>query len=722
MCCLTRCPGLPGHRCLWKVRALRLREVIPLKKGAFIAAMLVAFFLNGKVAFCAIEATGGLQGVTGIVNVPNAEVLPDGMIELSSSNQIDPRWRHTSQKRPLVGVPREESYWLNLGVFPYLEGGFRLTEAPNQARDLSANVKLQLPVFPEWGPRLAVGGQDIAGAVPFFRTFYAAASQRFFDRLRLTVGYGVGPDHLKGRFGGVELKLHDTVALLADHDGLEGAAALRLSTMDGWLPWNLRLSTMFKTSLEYRAGEKYDLGVTLTLPLGNDDRTRLVRLQPEESASTASMAEATQASPAPVTDPVRDQAKLASIYARLVALGFTDPRVGIESGDCLVVAFENRRFNHNELDGLGIVLGIVLEEASSSWQSFRLRLKNYGLTIVDVRGSVADFIPFMTGKEETLSQSQISRLREQIHLRIGTSDAVGEVVWYEGGTKPARNLVEVVLYPSIRNAIGTEIGVYDYALSLKGDAFLHLWPGATVNLRGDYPLRNSENYDEGEYFNRDGEVTEKNVDRFMINQAMPLGKQALALFSVGKYNLNQSGFIGDLMWHSRRGEHRFEARAARLKDDYDQSQNAMLGGYRYFWAPYDVSFELTGGQFLGGDHGGLLTVTRFYGDASAGFYYQETEEQIAGVRFSFPLTPPKDMKPLRLQIRGVESWPYSLETALATGEDRNFIRFGLGQIPTMYHSLERVYYNSGRISESYLHEHLLRLREAYQRWGKEAGL
>lgn len=70
--------------------------------------------------------------------------------------------------------------------------------------------------------------QDIAGGAAFFRSGYVVLSKSLFGRVRGTVGFGTGPDVLKGPFAGVELALNRFVTVLGEYDADAFNAGVRL--------------------------------------------------------------------------------------------------------------------------------------------------------------------------------------------------------------------------------------------------------------------------------------------------------------------------------------------------------------------------------------------------------------------------------------------------------------------------------------------------------------
>src|SRR5208283_759089 len=64
-----------------------------------------------------------LQGYTGLLNTPNAEVTETGRLDILYSNQKEPQWRNQNY---------EDNVFATLGIFPNMELGGRLTAIPGE--------------------------------------------------------------------------------------------------------------------------------------------------------------------------------------------------------------------------------------------------------------------------------------------------------------------------------------------------------------------------------------------------------------------------------------------------------------------------------------------------------------------------------------------------------------------------------------------------------------
>ena len=224
------------------------------------------------------------QGSTGGLVIPSADVLPTGTMALTYGNYQEPQLgTHSTRQNTSVGV----------GLLNHVELFGRVTNYNNPVpgsillngvRDLSANLKVQLPTPWSVGPRLALGLNDIAGGAANFKSKYLVASKRY-GPLGVSLGYALGTAHghpatFDGPFGGLEWRLGNTgLSLLAEHDGKQNHAGLRwhsppLSALGGaQLVGSLQRSFHAITP----TGASVDTGnfaLSLVIPLGDAANAR----------------------------------------------------------------------------------------------------------------------------------------------------------------------------------------------------------------------------------------------------------------------------------------------------------------------------------------------------------------------------------------------------------------------------------------------------------------
>ncbi|UFS70067.1 YjbH domain-containing protein [Geomonas sp. RF6] len=666
----------------------------------------VAFLLFLIPAFAGAEPfsnTLSMQGYSGLLNIPDAGVVQEGHMVLSYSNQKNVEWPKQ--------VPYGDNYFFNVGFFSIVELGGRLTEAPGLMRDLSANVKVKVPFIPKgyYLPDVAFGLADVGGGASWLQTKYAVATETL-GPLRATIGYGTGPDRMKGVFGGAEVTLCDWVHLLAEHDTRDTNAGVKIST-PGLFRRDIKLQFTAKSALNRNPGN-IDLAFSLDFPLSLKEKARegtkrrfearhpVARATGEEGGDQ----QASEAAPA-------DESSLSELQKRLTATGLQDVRVGIIDRHRAVIVYENNVFNHNELDALGVVFGSAAEILGNGIDHVSAVIERKGIKVMTVSAPLSDLQDFFYGDERKLKES----------LATGTEADLAQARFVDGKTISSYFKPTVVLWPGLTTFVGTEVGLFDYLLSLKADLFVTPWKGAIVNVRGDIPLSWSENLEDGKLYRRARH--DPRLERAMLFQAVKLTPSLYAQAGVGKIYGDINGTLNEMMWTSPEGKHRFRLKQAYGENSETNAKSEVyLGSYRYYFSPLNVFLEGTAGRFWEQDTGGTAELKRFFGDTAFSAYYKnaKTQEgkrwQVGGVQISFPLTPRKDMKPLYAQLRGTEEWSYSQETVISTGGPNSVLHQSIGINPEASVNLQNVYFNRDRLNRSYLLENLQRMSEAYEKY------
>lgn len=673
-----------------------------------------------------------LQGFTGLLNTPNAEVTDEGKFYALFSNQRESQFP--------IRDDREESYIFSVGLFSILELGGRLTDAPNTTpgvdlTDLSANFKVKVPFIPKgyFLPDLAFGMQDVGGGAKHLQTKYLVGSEELW-RLRLSVGYGTGPDRMEGVFGGAEFKAFDWLYLIGENDTRETNVGIRLVSPEFFgIPVNLQVTA--KSSLNYKPGN-LDFGFGLQFPLGLDHNNSTP--VPEGTGQVES-------SPAvfgPAGDPMPDRtarqpdigapehsdagvigerepggdahAGLSKLLEKLVAEGFQNVRVGTKDNQLLVVEYENSRFMHNELDGVGVVAGTVVDTISTGYDELRLILKKQGIRVLRISAPLKNFELFLHDAD------MLDEFNESLWITTDIHDDE-DVEYIDGYSHPSWLRSALVLYPGLTTFVGTEVGDFDYLLSLKLDYYFNAWKGAVVNARWDIPLEWSKNFDDGAVF-RDYRNNSR-IERLMLFQALKAGPDVMLNIGGGMVLHDEYGTLNEVMWNPGNGAHLFMLKQAYVSGNDSQNQvtrnEVYLGSYRFYFNPLDLYLTATGGKFYDNDKGFNIELKRFFGDTAFSVFYTNSRTtahenvQVGGVQVAFPLTPRREMKPYPLQLKGYDEWSYAQEIKIVAPGSANTVNPSIGVNPQPAYNLEHIFYNRDRLSEMYIRKHLLRLRDAY---------
>ena len=261
--------------------------------------------------------------------------------------------------------------------------------------------------------------------------------------------------------------------------------------------------------------------------------------------------------------------------------------------------------------------------------------------------------------------------------------------------------------------VGSEVGMFDYTLAMNYQMEFPLAKGLSLFASYNSPVSSSEDYKTGAFYRR--RKTSGWRDSY-LSQTFVLSSNLTTMFQVGKTSfVNDTYAFGqnETNLDSDDGSVQLGVVMGRYYgEDNDDVLPVLLGSYRYYWDKPDISFKITAGNFLSQDVGYKVESRHYFGDTHIYLMFRETDSKMAGMGFSVPLTPRKDMSPVEgFQLKGRPSWSYGLNTVI--GEKRNPLTFGLATVPMERNNLGARYFNFDRMSPDYFYRHGERLRDAY---------
>ena len=411
-----------------------------------------------------------------------------------------------------------------------------------------------------------------------------------------------------------------------------------------------------------------------------------------------------------------------AIARALVGRGFENVRVSIvptktpseglapaqSTRTTIVVEYENRRYNRDELDGLGVVLGVTATRAPAAVDDMRIITKEVQLPVLEFACAVDDFVAYLNTQlsgKELAGKAHISN-----HVRRAPSDAIGTDV-----EEPSWLKLDIFLRPSVETLILTNLSAAEGRFGVRPDAVVQLTPGAVVNVRVDVPLGQTDEFP--------GDLPDPEIDRVLGHQALtlPFGPwsehvSGITQFSGGKYLDDVYGISNETALTLLDGWFLLKGTAGLVGDGFsDLDRKVLLAEARVRYPDWDVSLGVTGGQFLEGERGVAVDLRRFFGNTEIGVFLRYTdEESIAGLRLGIPLTPPQELKPYRVRPRLPEVFSYEQQTQVF--ESHNQIVTDVALPLATDHGIDRVYWNRDRLYPTYVRRHLDTLREAVRRW------
>jgi hypothetical protein len=403
---------------------------------------------------------------------------------------------------------------------------------------------------------------------------------------------------------------------------------------------------------------------------------------------------------------ISDVSALDSIARQLFESGLERVRVGI-SGHDLIVEYENHRYNQNEADALGIVLGVASVNAPEGIERVHAVIKKanepIGEVVVD-RDAYARFIatgiPGSAGATLTM------------HMRP-TYDAAS-IAWH--GDENRHGLTRIEIQPVTSYLFGTEYGQFDVSLGVNVAAYVPLWTGA--ELYGSYiaPFYNTKNMDNGRVFSsfrlRNG------LSSVALAQSFWIAPRVLNVAAVGKFDFDYVGVENETTMFVPGRPDLVRLRLAYLHEEPGHSglpgeKNAELT-YRFVQPAWKWWVEAGVARFVGGDKGPEITFTRWFDDVSFSVHAEHSGQgSFVGASVSFPLTPRQGMKPGLTQVAGASQFSSDFRTRVG---ETNYITNTAAENLSFPYSTQGVLLNQGRFSAGYFATQLNRMRDAYERY------
>ncbi|WP_239998857.1 YjbH domain-containing protein [Photobacterium phosphoreum] len=686
-----------------------------------------------------IDVLPSSQSFSGLMFTPNAQVIKTGDISLSYhqglpfKNQISD-W---------------DNWFVAAGLFPGLEAGGRIvvknyscngftTSNKNCLRDLSASAKYQLPFIYDYiGFNVAIGAQDIGGAANNFDTKYFVVDREFEAlSLRTSAGYSrstLASGIMNGPFAGIEWQPLSFMQLTTEYDAVEINANAKVFTPQGLLPWGAQLSMDYQLYTGHERSEQDVWGVNVSMPLMGYNDNRQQNLNTNKQTQVEQQLKQNLAE--------HQSASLTNLINTLQNEGFINLNVGYRNNK-MVIALENRRYNHNQMDGVGVALGIITSKAGENAFADLAQIaatdKSTQFTITKKQNIelilLTNDIPMLTVTTDAQCYRDFlangNPCDQLIVNTLNAKNNFNNSQWLYHTINNGFGRSQIILSPALNHRTATEYGFFDYSLALAANVYTPLWQGAAIDVRYMVPISESDDFkQDGLWHNQ---AYESKIDRALIHQAVKLPQNIISQFSAGYMMGDYWGGVNETQWYSPQGDHMLGFEVSKFiptndKDSYGHEvadKQSFIANYTYSLPEYNWQLGLQAGEYFQGDTGMRITSNHWLGDSRLTINYLTTKpknsntyEDFLGVSIAIPLTPWRDMKPGYVQVRGTDQFVYSLQTRV--GENHNNINTGLGATSDLQHNITRQYENRGRLSPAYFEANIQRLRNAYIRYVKD---
>jgi hypothetical protein len=676
---------------------------------------LVAAVAWAALAMAAQAQQVGPLGASGGLVIPRAHTLGEGTLSAGVSNIPEPAYGNPRSPRSIV---------LGLGLWEGLEVSGRFAEyaARNEGllvggiSDLSLNAKAAWA----WGDgptalRLGAGVLDFGGQATNFRSAYVVGSQPM-GPWEATLGWGksearVGSPGQKraldGIFGGLSYELTGLNSpagrweLAAEHDGRQALAGVRWFSpawpvlADGRL--TMALHRAMANGSAHPGATVWTVG--LSLPLAEREK---------RFAQVEAPPPGTRANPLPPEVLGSASARLAQLKQTLIAQGLERVRVGRAKDGAWVASYQNRRFGHNEVDALGLVLGLAVEAAPAELGSLVVLALKQGQPVLTLRTEPAAWRNFLSTGLPGLARG-ITNVQRGLGIPLEEVDWVAE--------EPSRGTwLQLQLTPELAYTVGTEVGMADYSMAARAMATVPLWTGAQFVVAAQQPLSNSRQAAPTGIFASMRQT--EGLHTLALHQTWWLGQRAVLGAAVGRFEYGAWGAEGEALVFMPWRDDILRLRGRAVDKTAELPRGAELAGAAsYRWTPTpSLAAEVGVQRYNDGSSGPTAVVSRWWGDVGAHLFYRQGGwRKYVGVEFSVPLTPRSAKSWGPVHVQGSPSWKRGLRTMV--DNPANYVEPRQVRDLQLTWELETQALNAGRLGPEYVLAQMPRMREAFVSYG-----
>jgi hypothetical protein len=673
------------------------------------------------------------QGFTGLINTPNAMVMQEGDIAFHFDNQFDNALREYNYEKKYSD---NENYIFGAGLFPYFEIQGRLSETPGYHRDLSANIKVQLPYKHKYLPNLAFGAQDIGSAANNYGNYYAVIDKEFWF-VRASLGYGYSTvdnekrKRMDGLFGGLEVKTFEWLYLVAEDDSVEQFAGVKLFMPKSWTS-AFKLNALIATNIS----DDYEtsISVNLLFPLYENIKayraktTNLYRQEVKKVQKERAKSKVTPTIP-PVTIEEVSPLSLEALKEKLVSCGLENITIATQDKK-IYLSYENGVFLVNDLDAIGVIIGLLNQ---TEYASFVLQQQRSQTDVIALSGSLKESRLFY--KEPSLEN------KYKFIATLSKEDTIDKNMFTLkiDRANSSQKRLKVELSPVVRSFIGTEFGVFNYMLWLRTKLHLNLYKGIDITAVGDIHIHDSE-------------IDNHRYDSFMKLYQRPSHIESIMAhansnivggvntLSVGTFEENFFGAMDQYIYNIQ--NHTFKLKVGYFHQVFDgdpyqekwlgkiENRALLLAKYSYLISDYDTLLEVNAGQYWNQDIGFDLKVKRYFGDIALYVSYEQSDpyskdsifseetDHFAGLGIEIPLTLRHTPLFKYGQIRGTNAWNYQVSTTVIRKDGTNNLVLSSNYNPEVAIDSENYFYNRNRLQLSYFKTHAFRFVESYEKYAK----
>jgi hypothetical protein len=292
--------------------------------------------------------------------------------------------------------------------------------------------------------------------------------------------------------------------------------------------------------------------------------------------------------------------------------------------------------------------------------------------------------------------------------------------------------------PVVKTFVGTDFGVFDYMLWLRGNLYFNLYKGLDFSIVGDLAVAHSDNFDPDVGPFRLS-YNDSHIESIMLHKSDNF-YGSINTLSVGTFEENFAGIMDQ--WIYTIGNHTFKLKAGYFEQYQDgnweqeyflgkiEKRELFLAKYSYLLEDYDLLGEIRVGQYWNQDKGFDLKLKRYFGDVAVSLIYQQSEgvnnlaseqtDHFVGIGIELPLTPKRTPVYEYGQLKGTNAFGYGIRSTVLRDDGTNTIVTGGAIDPKVSFDSENYFLNRNRLQLGYIQKHLFRLINSFDEYVEES--
>ena len=544
-----------------------------------------------------------------MIRVPSADVLPDGDFEIYNNGPI--RESYPVRAGTLSGPG------VNIGFLPRFEIGAMMID-PNHLEDLAVDLKAQAITEHGLVPNITVGTFDLRSNT--YKTgLYVVAGKHFWrDRVNATVGFQRA--NQSGPFGGLELAVLPHLSGIAEYDSRD----FNYGVKAGFLKNQIIVSGQ-----HIRQG--WALAFGTRLPLGKSERNPAAVPLPLPAAGLG------------------EQAAVSAVRQALVHLGLENVSAIITTATprCLEVTYENRAFPHTEMDALANVLAAAAVYAPDGVTCIGARVLRDNIPIIRVTCPLAEYRDFIAGK---IDAQQFAPHVDATYAALSRPTATTST----GLAASSHGHADLILRPALQTALGTEDWQGAAALLIRPELYVPITNGLDFDALATFPVGGPIGVHSNLPKTSSGgvQLPAPILDRVSLDYSWRPNAAIVTRTFAGSFDSQRQGGYTEAYFLP--GDHHWMVRGALgiLAYTYGPQQPTATLDARYYQPTLNLTGRAVVGQFLDGDKGEGIDITRRFGETDLGVQLRDTTIGKTGaVTIRLPIGPSYlDERPSLLRV------------------------------------------------------------------------